>query len=220
MTVAWTLTRERIADKALEKCRRLAAGQTPSAEDRNVALEYMDAILKSLPLYGYTWPQVSTTQASVTLAAATSPTTLPVDFFKGQNPQLRYVDADGNQVELVPLTLPEWNAIPDKTLAADYPINYYVSPDGKLWTWPVQNQNVTAKMFYQQVVDDSVGGTPPDVDVPWILGLIYGIAAECSDEFGVPDADRQRFIVTWADLRRRGLNVTRSFAPITVEADE
>lgn len=220
MTVAWTLTRERIAAKAMEKCRRLAAGQTPSAEDQNLCLEALDGILKELPLYGYTWPKVSATQGSITLATATSPTSLPADYFNGQNPQINWIDASGNEIPLKMLTLPEWNAVAQKTQAANYPEYGYISPDGKLWTWPVQNQNVSAKMFYQKVVDDSVSGQPPDISQPWILGLVYGVAAEVGDEFGVGDADKLRFEAKWVERRTRGMNAVTSRAPLTVEADD
>jgi hypothetical protein len=57
LTTSWTLTRERICDKALEKCQRLGVGRTVSADDRALCLEALDGILKNLHWYGYSWPK-------------------------------------------------------------------------------------------------------------------------------------------------------------------
>jgi len=225
MATVWSLTRERIADKALGKCGVLGVGKTPSDEDRTLALEALDAILKELPLYGYVWPKVNTAQTDLTLNANTSPTgvpdanatTLPTDVYALIN--IMMVNADGNEYELYPMTLLEWEAVADKDLTADYPTHYYLGPDQRLWTWPIQTSNRTAKVRYQRIIDDTVSGQAPDIGVPWIRGLIKGIAAEIGDEFGVPASDIQRWESSWIETRTRGISATNK-VPFTIEVED
>lgn len=218
MSTTWSITRERIADKALEHCRVLGVGKVAAYEDRALCIETMEAIIKELPLYGYTWPKITTTQTSLTLVAATSPTTLPADYYGG--PSMTLVGVDGKEKLFRLITLSEWNAISDKSLAADYPDRGYISPDMKLWTWPVQNANRTIKLFYQRILDDTVSGSRPDITVPWILGLSFGIAANVGFAFGISRANRMDFEAKWSVARTRGINAGIMAAPIRIEASD
>lgn len=215
MATVWSLTRERLADKALEHCGVLGVGKIPAYEDRGLALETLDGMLKELPIYGYTWPKVINAQASLTLVAATSPTALPTDYYGSLQPML--IGADTEEVNLRIVTLHEWNGIADKDYAADYPDRCYIDPSRRLWTWPIQNANRTLKIFYQKVVDDTVSSTTPDISVPFLLGLAYGIAANIGDAFGVNQNKLQRFEAKWAISRARGMNADIQLAPIRFE---
>jgi hypothetical protein len=216
MSTTWTLTRERVADKALEHCRVLGVGKVASFEDRALALETMDALLKELPIYGYSWPKISVVQSSLSLVAATSPTAMPADYYGSA--LFTLIGPDSKEIPFRLMTLSEWNAIADKTYAADYPDRGYLSPDRKLWTWPVQNANRTLKFFYQKVIDDTVSGSTPDISVPWLLGLSFGIAANIGFAFGVSRTDRMDFEAKWSVARTRGINADIMNAPIRIEA--
>jgi hypothetical protein len=218
MATAWTLTRERLADKALEHCGVLGVGKVPSYEDRGLALETLDGILKELPIYGYTWPKIIATQASLTLTAATSPTLLPTDYYGSLMPEL--VAADGTEWPLRLITMAEWNTIADKDYAAEYPDRAYIDASRKLWTWPVQTANRVLKIFYQKVVDDTVASSAADISVPFLMGLSYGIAANIGDAFGVPEKKIMRFEAKWAVARGRGMNADVPLAPIRFEVLE
>lgn len=218
MSTNWTLSRERVADKALEHCRVLGVGKVPAFEDRYLSLETMDALLKELPLYGYVWPKISTTSTALTAVAAINPTLLPSDFYG--SPSLMLIGPDGKEAFLRLISLNDWNSITDKTYASDYPDRAYISPDNKLWTWPVQKANRTINIFYQKVIDDTVSGLPPDISVPWILGLSFGIAANMGFAFGIPRADRIDFEQKWSTARGRGLNASIKAAPIRIQAHE
>lgn len=52
------LTRNKIAEKALQKVGNLARGQTANPDDRQIALDSLDRLIKSLPIHGYTVPAV------------------------------------------------------------------------------------------------------------------------------------------------------------------
>ena len=215
MATVWTLTRERLADKALEHCGVLGVGKVPAYEDRGLALETLDGMLKELPIYGYTWPKIISAQATLTLVANVSPTALPTDYYGNLQPML--VGADTEEVNLRIVTLHEWNGIADKDYAADYPDRCYIDPARRLWTWPIQKANRTVKIFYQKVVDDTVSSTAPDISVPFLLGLAYGIAANIGDAFGVNGNKLQKFEAKWAIARTRGINADIQLAPIRFE---
>lgn len=218
MSTSWTLTRERIADKALEKCNVLGVGRVANEEDRSLAMEAMDGILKELPTHGVEWPKVIDSQANIALLADTSPTALPTDYYGGL--VVNVVGADGNESELELVSLSEWNAIPDKDYASGYPSKGYIDQQNNLHTWPVQNQAVTLKAYYTKVADDTVDGQAPDITQPFILGFVYGIAAEIGDEFGVKSEKIMRFEAKWNAALMRMKRTTAKHADFKLEVDE
>src|SRR3979490_180705 len=96
MTVSWTLTRERLADKALQKCQRLGVGEAASADDRSLCLEALDGILKNLLWRGFSWPKTVSGSTPLTFLTGAQTQQLPADFYTGA--QLKYVDPSGNEV--------------------------------------------------------------------------------------------------------------------------
>lgn len=203
-TVDWSLTRERICDKALEKCQRLGIGRPASAADRSLCLEALDSILKNLLWYGMSWPKTASAFTTLSLTSGLTSIALPQDYYTGE--RLNYVDASGNEVPLpLPITAEEWRLIPNKSTQAAYPIKVFVDNLHKLWPWPVTNQAVTLNLYYQKVMLDSVAATAVDLDSPWILGLVYGVAAEIGDEFGVSEKKIARFEAKWREQRTLGI---------------
>lgn len=206
MSVTWTLTRERLCDKAMEKCGALGVGETPSTADRDLCLEALDSLLKELAFYGYSWPQYTAQQAAITFLAATSTVTLPADYSGGGI--INVVDTSGNERPFTLLTLIEWNAIADKSQTADYPKFGYVDNADVLHVWPIQTGNVSGKLWYQQIIDDSAASTAVDLDPAWLRSLVYGIAGEIGDEHDVPEAKIIRFKQEWMAGRLRGIRNT------------
>lgn len=195
-TVDWTLTRERICDKALEKCQRLGVGRTVSADDRNLCLEALDAILKNLLWRGYSWPKTASGSSTLSLTSGLASIAMPTDYYSDAH--INYVDTSGNEVPLPPpVTREEYASIPLKTAQASYPQQVYIDNFNVLFPYPVTNQSVTLKVYYQKVIDDSVAQSSLSLDSPWILGLVYGVAAEVGDEFGVKAEKLARFEAKW-----------------------
>lgn len=203
-TADWSLTRERICDKALEKCGRLGIGRTVNADDRNLCLEALDSILKNLLWYGYSWPKLASGSSPLVLTAGLASIALPTDFYSSEH--INYVDTSGNEVPLPPaITREEWASIPLKTTQASYPQKVYIDNFHVLFPWPRTNQSVTLNVYYQKVILDSVASSAVDLDSPWILGLVYGVAAEIGDEFGVDPKKVARFEVKWREERALGI---------------
>lgn len=216
MTVTWSLTRERICDKALEKCGRLGVGRTVSADDRNLCLEALDGLLKNLHWYGFSWPK--TVSGSTSLSVSTQTTSLPSDFYTGA--MLTYVDTSGNEIG-VPLVTPEhWKSLTLKTTAGTYPDRAYIDNFNVLWVYPVPTAALTMKLYYQKVISDSVASTKPDLDSPWYLALAYGVAAEIGDEFGVDPKKLARFEVKWREQRTLGIMNETPPGPDRIEVSD
>src|SRR6266850_1922433 len=196
MSVTWSLTRERICDKALEKCQRLGIGRTVSGDDRNLCLEALDSVLKNLLWRGYSWPKTASGNSTLTLTNNLPSVVLPADYYTGAH--VNYVDASGNEVPLPsPITREEWASIPLKTTLASYPQKVYIDNFNVLFPYPRTNQAVTLNLYYQKVIDDSAASSQTNLDSPWMMGLAYGVAAEVGDEFGVPLPKLQRFEAKW-----------------------
>ena len=208
MSTTWTLTRERIAALALEKC-GYEPGVTADSAHTAIALEALDGLLKELPLYGYSWPKTVAGQAALTLTAATQQTSLPADYY-GQ-PIITFVDASTYEIPLKLVTLPEWMAISNKSATASYPTMGFIDRSDVLWTWPIQTANVSAKISYQQIIDDTAASTAPDVGSTWHLALATGVASEIGDIFGVPASTLQRWEQKWAN--KRALNIMNQHYP-------
>lgn len=204
MSVNFSLTRERICDKALEKCKRLGIGRPANASDRSLCLEALDAILKNLLWYGYSWPKTISAFSQLTLTTNLASIALPNDYYTGG--RLNYIDASSNEVALpLPISPEEWRLIPLKTMQAAYPIKVYIDNFNVLWPFPRTNQSVVLNLYYQKVISDSAAGQATDLDSPWILGLAYGVAAEVGDEFGVDDKKLQKFEAKWREQRAIGI---------------
>lgn len=204
MSVNWTLTRERICDKALEKCKRLGIGRPASASDRSLCLEALDGILKQLLWYGYSWPKTISAFSTLSLTSNLVSIALPNDYYTGG--RLNYVDASGNEVPLpLPITPEEWRLIPLKTAQTSYPIKVYIDNFNVLFPYPRTNQTVVLNLYYQKVISDSAAGLSTDLDSPWLLGLAYGVAEEVGDEFGVDEKKLLKFEAKWAQQRSLGI---------------
>src|SRR6476659_4898543 len=181
MTTAWNLTREQIAKSALRKVGNIARGETPKADDLNIAYEALDGLLKELPIYGYAWPQTVVVSAVLTLVGGVPTVNLPTDYY-GQ-PIVTYFDAAGNELPLKLLTLEEWTSIIRKTDLSAYPSRGYIDRSNVLHVWPVQTANVSARLSYQQIIADTSPNTVSGVDQTMVRGLTYAVAEAIGDDF-------------------------------------
>lgn len=218
MSTTWTLTRERICDKAMEKCGALGVGETPSAADRSLCLEALDGILKQLAWYGYSWPKITQAQTSITFTANVGTVTLPTDYYDAT--MVNYVDASGNEKPVTLITLRDWNDLTNKTQTGTYPLKGFIDNGDVLNIWPVPTANVSGKLWYQRIIDDSVASSSVNLDSPWLLGLVYGVAEEIGHEFGVNPARIQFFGQKWVTFRQIAVQNTSSPRPACISVDQ
>lgn len=200
MSTTWNLTRLQIATKALQKVGTLARNETPDQDDLDIVYDALDALLKELPIYGYTWPRLASGQTALPLVAATQATNLPADYYPG-SAIVSFLDASGNEIPLRLAPLAEWNAIVRKTDAAAYPTLGYIDNFNVLRTWPVQTATLAGKLVYQKVIDDGVTASPTGLAQIWLKGLVYGVSETIGDEFGATEAQMVRWLGKWIEAR-------------------
>lgn len=221
MSTTWTLARERICDKALEKCNRLGIGRTVSNDDRNLCLEALDSVLKNLLWHGYEWPKTISTSLPLAFTAGLQTKTLPSNFYTGA--YVTYVivgSSPPQEVEIELVSTEQWRSIIAKTTQAYYPDRAYIDNFHVLSIYPVPNQALQVNIYYNAVINDSAAYSPTDLDSPWMLGLIYGVAAEIGDEFGVDPKKVARFEAKWAYQMDLGLRNETSPGPDRVTVDD
>lgn len=222
MSITWNLVRERICDKALEKCGVLGAGEQVSPDDRSLCLEALDGVLKNLLWYGYSWPKTVSSSTALSLLAGITNTILPADYYTGA--KFFWVDntnpARPQEILLPIQTADQWRSITDKLAPATRPDRVYVDNFNVVWPWPVPNVNVTVNLYYQAVIADTVVNSNTPLDSPWMLGLVYGVAAEVGAEFNVPDSKLARFEAKWAEQRALGLMNEGAPLPDRVSVDD
>ncbi len=200
MSTTWNLTRLQIATKVLQKVGTLARGETPDPDDLDIVYDALDALLKELPVYGYTWPRLASGQTALPLVAATQNTNLPADYYPG-SAIVTYLDGAGDEQPLRLATLAEWNALVRKTDTAAYPELGYVDNFNVLRTWPVQTATLAGKLVYQRVITDTVTAAVTDLSQIWLKGLVYGVAECVGDEFGASGEQMTRWGAKWMEAR-------------------
>ncbi|MGI0034322.1 MAG: hypothetical protein ACRD98_00440 [Nitrososphaera sp.] len=196
---SWHLTRERICDKALEKISELGVGDgAPSAASRNLCLEALEGVLKFLQMQGLQWPNLTRNQVDITLFKDLQQTNLPADYYDLL--EINFIQ-NGKEQPLTMIRKEAWHAIPDKFQKADFPRCGFADNHHVLWTWPIQNQTLGAKLMYQRAIEDTRSGESPKLRAPWAFILPWGVAAEIAEEFEVSPTKILRLETKWKYYR-------------------
>lgn len=216
MTTAWTETAQQICTDALEHLGAIGANETPSAADMQTALRGLDAVLKELPTFGYSWPKLSG-DVVLTWAIGTPQTiALPADYFN--YPVVRKTVAS-QDVPLSQIPHAQWIAMTDRTVTAAQPTHFYISTDKTLYFWPVPTADPVAKLQYQKIIDDAASTSAPDVLQIWINPLGYGVANEIGLKFSVDQPTRLEIAQRWQAKRDRALESSISSEVIVIDVD-
>lgn len=211
MSTAWTLAATEVCTDALEHMGVIGAGEAPSGEDMQVALRALDAVLKELPLAGYTWPKFSAETALAWAGDQAIP--LPEDFF-GSPFAWRVVD--GRKVPLTQMPYARWIQMTDRA-APGMPTHFYVGPDQMLNLWPVPASDPAVMLQYQRIVSDADDTATPDVPQYMLNALGYGVANELLLKFDTPVARAQAISNRWMAKRAAALEYAVESAPICFE---
>lgn len=184
----FTLTSRQVINFALKKLGVLEAGGTASPEDAEDAAEELEMMLKG---WAKTGPSIFTVQTngSEALVAATASYALSVT-----KPlrllEVRYSDANGREIPMIPLTRTEYFELPEKA-ANGIPTQYWYDSDGSsytLYVWPVKPSvtTETIKYTYQRKIED-IDSINNHIDVPveWLDTVGYCLAQRLVISFGV-----------------------------------
>lgn len=210
MSTAWTLAAADVCTDALEHLGVIGAGEAASGDDMQLALRALDAVLKELPLAGYTWPKLS---GETSLAWASGQIPLPVDYFGAP---VVWRLADGRKVPLTQIPHARWAQMIDRT-ATGTPTHFYISPDQALVLWPAPAADPAVTLQYQRIVSDADGAATPDVPQYMLNALGYGVANELTLKFDTPDARAQTIAGRWQAKRAAALEYAIESAPICFE---
>ena len=192
MTTTFTRTRAQLADMVLRKLRALGAGATAISADADVVYEAIDLRLKEMHRLGTFWRKV--TSVPVTFSISSSVATASAG---GGDIIFPLTMTYSNGVNDDPVSIigsREYAQIVDKTRVGD--------PERALWkggsevlVYPVPSANRTCQTLYEKIADDTTAGSAVDIDVSMIRWMKDIVAYDVSDDFGVPAATGQRWLM-------------------------
>lgn len=174
----YSLNSREVVTTALELVGARALGDTPSAEETDLALTHLNLLLK-------TWsadPKLFLlTETSVALVASTASYSLPL---ARRVREVRRRDASAIDTPLAPLARDDYFAIPNKA-GTGTPNSFYFDPQRAtrtLYVWPAPTTAIAAaytlRYTYERVIEDSDALTnDPDVPQEWLEALAYSLAA-------------------------------------------
>lgn len=217
MSTTWSLIASEVCRDALEHLSAYGAGETVSAADQSKALRALDGVLKELPLSGYVWPKLSGETALTWSAGTPQTVSLPADYF---NYPAVWKTVDGKKIPLTQIPHANWIGMPNRTDTAAQPTHFYLSPDKKLYFWPVPSADPAASLQYQKIVDDSSATAVPDVLQFWINPLGWMVADEMSMDFGLNAADRVEIHQRAEAKKAIALENSIPFEPISFSVDD
>lgn len=206
-TTSWTLTANQICEDALGHIGALGAGDSIRSEDQNRALRALNAVLKELPLAGFTWPKLSEQVAIAWVPG--SPSEVPDDYY---GYPCVFKTVNGKKVPLVELTHAQWLALDQS--ATGEPSHFYLTPANQVTFWPVPSADPVAVLQYQRLIDDANLSVSPDLPGYWVNALGYGVADEISLTYGLDQPTRMEIANRWAMKREAALQNSISSAPI------
>lgn len=209
----YTLNTREIITTALELVGARALGDTPSAEETDLALTHLNLLLK-------TWsadPKLFLlTETSVVLVASTASYSLPAAR------RVREVRrrASGIDTPLDMLSRDDYFAIPNKA-GTGTPNSAYFDPQRAtrtLYVWPAPTTAIAAaytlRYTYERVIEDADAlANDPDVPQEWLEALAYSLAARIA----IPLKRHLADAAGVAELKQRAADL---YAQLTAQDEE
>jgi hypothetical protein len=208
MSTAWTLAASDICTDALQCLGVIGDGDTPSGDEMQTALRGLDIVLKELPLAGYTWPKLSGEVALTWTGIQTM--VLPTDYYGYPT---AWKTLNGQKVPLTQIGHGTWVQMLNRA-ATGTVTQFYVSPAGEFYVWPMPSADPVVTLQYQRIVDDSTLSLSPDVLQVWMGALGYGVANEIGMKVSAPQAIRAEVAQRWAAKKALALQNSISYEPI------
>jgi len=216
MTVAFTRTREQLANLALRKLGVIAFNETPTAEDASLAYEAIDLRIKEMHRLGTFWRKVSPVASTFIITANTA--TAAHGLTDLLYPVSMQVTINSEDYPIRIIGPQEYNEISDKAQSGDPEVA--VQSAANFIFWPVPTTNTTAKIVYEKIGDDTAAGVQPDVEVSMLRWMKDIITYDLMDNFAIPPQKEQRFMMEadLAEKRIRALNSQRvGNSPVAVD---
>lgn len=212
MATAWTLAAAEICTDALEHLGVIGDGEPATGGDMQTALRALDAILKELPLVGYSWPKLSSEAALTWTTGQTI--ALPTDYYGYPT---AWKTVNGQKVPLTQIPHAQWVAMPTRSSVTGEPHSFYIGPDKALYLYPTPTVNPSVSLQYQKLVDNADQMAQPDIPQYWLNALGYGVAHELAFKFSVPPAKAAAIEQRWMAKRATALESSIASEPISFE---
>jgi hypothetical protein len=209
----FTVTRDELIGDALSILGVLGVGETPSADDVNLASRRLNAMVKAWQAAGtHLWTK---TEGSISLVANSQSYTMgPAGDFSVR--PLKILSAR-RTVSSIDTPLTAWSRSdyfdqPNKATAS-YPTNFYYDPQlgtGRLYVWPVLATGNTATLAFtyaRQLEDFDAAANTSDLPQEWIEALTYNLAIRLQGPFGQAMSDDDRAIAVASLDLARGFDV-------------
>jgi DNA-binding HxlR family transcriptional regulator len=207
MTIAFTRTREQLADLILGKLGVKDTNTASLAADLTIVYEAMDLRLKEMHRLGTFWRTSSEVTTTITTTAATAAAAGPVDVLY---PIALWVTQSSYEDQLTIINAETYASIDNKT-EVGIPTHAFWKANGDFLFWPVSAAASTINLLYQGVTDDTAASTAPDIDVSMMRWFRDIVAYDLGDQFGASEQRMARF-------EREALRAERNIRALQVQS--
>jgi len=208
-SINYSLTARQLVEYALRKINILAEGENATAEGADRALLELNVMLKEWMPYPAIW---RLTEAYINLVANTQGYNLNPRPYRIVD--VRYRDANGNDLPMTELVRQEYYDLPDKTTTG-IPTNWYFDPQRAttaIYTWPLLSSvtTETLRVTYQRRFEDVDDlSNEVDVDQEHLSTVGYNLAARLADDYGRKGDHINRIIARAESLFERMADMDR-----------
>ena len=199
----WQLNRDQIIAAALRKV-GFAEGEVPNANQISYASDALNALIQSwradgMPVWAmktYSFTTIANQQTYDIGVGKTLATPMPLKLTEA----VRVNTTGGNRVPLNIYTDYDFKLLSNFQNAVGTPVQIYYQPFstyGTIHLWPLPDSTFssgnTIEITYQRPFEDFDNATDePDFPSYWTRAIIWGLANELSEEYGIPAADAAR----------------------------
>jgi hypothetical protein len=199
-TYTFTLNRDQVIKGALKKVGAIGQGEDPNTDQVTEAAESLNILVKAWQADGLPLWRIKKDffDLSAGQAKYSTDTSFGLDAKPMKIMQVYLHDINsGSDIELVTVSRMEYNRLGKKD-AQGYPTQYYYdiqNTHGELNLYPVPNTDAQlnkqlAIIYQEQVKDILVSTDVPDFPSEWNRALVYGLACDIADDYGVPLKER------------------------------
>jgi len=199
----WQLNRDQIIAAALRKV-GFAEGETPNPNQISYASDALNALIASwradgMPVWAmktYSFNLVAGQQNYAIGVGTSINTPMPMKLTEA----IRVNTQGGNRVPLNIYTDYDFKLLSNFVSTTGTPVQIHYQPletTGVIQFWPVPDaaaaSNFTIEITYQRPFEDfDNAGDEPDFPSYWTRAIIWGLASELAEEYGMPAADGAR----------------------------
>lgn len=200
MTTTFSLNRDKVILGALKKVGAISQGETPNSNQISDASDTLNSLVKAWQADGL--PLWKIKKVSFPLTQGKSEYNTSTDWSLASKPLkimqvLNHDTLTNADIQLINVSRQEYNLLGMKVNQGT-PTQYYYDPQklyGIMTLYPVPDAytatNRQLQIIYQDQFDDILSATDiPDFPTEWVRALVYGLASDLSDEYGMPIRER------------------------------